>query len=189
MQNETTTTEPTVTSVTSAPVAEPMPDSSYPFAGKALTEQQVAQVIDLINQAKAGLPPMPDLTGKQLRRLSRPGLKTQGFVQAALEAATKDPGILPQALALEELHAQEQFYRDLSLIQTHLSSLKSKADTALALAGNHLYAVSRYVYTTLHKTSLGKGKMPEQAAYMKERFAVKKKEKGQPEAAAEVTEE
>lgn len=186
MQKETAITEPTVVSVTTAPVAEAIPDSSYPFAGKAPSKEQVQQVINLINQAKAGLPPMPDMTGLQLRRLSRPGLKTQGFVQAALEAATKDPGILPQALALEELHAQEQFYRDLSLIQTHLSALKSKADTALALAGNHLYAVSRYVYTTLHKTTLGKGKMPEQAAYMKERYALKKK-KSQPEEAQEVT--
>ena len=186
MQTQTATTEPSVTSVTSAPVAERLPDSSYPFAGQALTEQQVAQAIDLINQAKAVLPPMPDLTGLQLRRLSRPGLKTQGFLQAALEAVKKDPGMLPQAVALDELLAQEQFYRDLSLIQTHLSDLKTKADTALALTGNYLYAVSRFVYTALNKTSLGKGKMTEHTAYMKERFALKKK--GQPSATAPVTE-
>ena len=185
IEETTTTTEPSVTSVTSAPAAEPLPDSSYPFAGKALTEQQVAQVIDLLNQAKAVMPPMPDLTGLQLRRLSRPGLKTQGFLQAAMEAVQKDPGMLPQAVALEELRDQEQFYRDLSLIQTHLSDLKTKTDTALALTGNHLYAVSRFVYTALNKTSLGKGKMTEQTAYMKERFALKKK--GQPSATAPVT--
>jgi hypothetical protein len=38
----------------------------------------------------------------------------------------------------------------------------------------------------LNKTSLGKGKMTEQTAYMKERFALKKK--GQPSATAPVTE-
>jgi hypothetical protein len=103
-----------------------------------------------------------------------------------MEAVQKDPGMLPQAVALEELRDQEQFYRDLSLIQTHLSDLKTKADTALALTGNHLYAVGRFVYTALNKTSLGKGKMNEQTAYMKERFALKKK--GQPSATAPVTE-
>lgn len=154
--------------------AEAQPDVTYPLADAALTDAQIASAIESINQLKSLLPPLPGLTGLQRRRFSKLGTKTQGFVDSAIEAATKDPGVLPQSISLEKLRSQDQLRRKLSLLQTHLADLTAKLDDSLLLSGNWLFGVGRAIYTML-KTSVAQTRMPGQQAELRKRFARKVK--------------
>ena len=169
MADTTPTTAPTTT-----PAVESTPSgTNYPFAGVTLTAGQLDSVIATIAQVRELLPAMHDLTPIDRQRISKLGMRTRGFADAALEAAKADPGLLPQSIALESFVSQDALLRDLSLVQTHVSDLKSLLDDALLLIGNHVYSVSRTVYAMM-KTDGGKARLQEQKALMKQRFAFKK---------------
>lgn len=146
------------------------PGSKYPFASISLSDTDLAAVLNKVNELKGILPPMPDLTPVERQRMSKLGSKSRGFTDLALETAKTDPGVLPQSISLDTFVAQDVLMRDLSLVQTHVSDLKSKLDDALFLIGNYIFGVSRVVYAVM-KTDAAKAKLQEQKAAMKQRFA------------------
>ena len=154
---------------TTAPVAD-NPGTKYPFATVAFTGADLVAVLNKVNELKALLPPMPDLTPTERQRMSKLGSKSRGFADLALETAKTDPGVLPQSISLDTFVAQDALLRDLSLVQTNVTDLKFKLDDALVLIGNYIYGVSRVVYAVM-KTDAAKAKLQEQKAAMKQRFA------------------
>ena len=160
----------------STPAVADNPGSKYPFASVSLSDADVAAILNKVNELKGLLPVMPDLTPLERRRMSKLGIKTRGFADLAIETAKADPGVLPQSISLDTFVAQDDLLQDLSLVQTHVSDVKSKLDDALFLIGNYIYGVSRVVYAVM-KTDAAKAKLQEQKAAMKQRFA---KTKGQP---------
>lgn len=163
------------TAIASAPVVEDNPGSKYPFAAVNFTSEQLASVIENIGQLKSLLPVMPGLTPLERRRMSKLGSKSRGFTDAALEAAKTDSGILPQSISLGTFVAQDQLLRDLSLVQTHVSELKSRLDDSLLLVGNYVYGVARTAYA-LTKTDSAKAKLQEQRELMRQRFTSRRRE-------------
>lgn len=163
----------TNTATTSTTVVEDNPGAKYPFANVTFTDGQLASAMTKLDELKGILPPMPDLTPTERRRMSRLGMKSRGFADLALEAAKADPGMLPQSISLETFVAQDELLRDLSLVQTHVASLKARLDDALLLVGNYIYGASRTVYA-LAKTPAAHAKLQEQKAAMKLRFVKKK---------------
>jgi len=160
-----------VTNQTSTtPVVADNPGSKYPFASVSLSDADLAAIINKVNELRGLLPAMPDLTPLERRRMSKLGTKTLGFAALALETAKVDPGVLPQSISLDTFVAQDELLQDLSLVQTHVTDMKSKLDDALFLIGNYIYGVSRVVYAVM-KTDAAKAKLQEQKAAMKQRFA------------------
>ena len=164
---------------TFTPVVADNPGSKYPFASVSLSDTDLAAIINKVNELKQLLPPMPDLTPKERQRLSKLGTKSRGFAQLAIETAKADPGVLPQSVSLGTLVAQNDLMEDISLIQTHVSDVKSKLDDALYQIGNYVYGVGRVIYAVM-KTDAAKAKLQEQKAAMKQLF-LKKKKKSQSE--------
>ena len=148
-------------------------DTRYAVGSASLSAEQLDEVISTINQVKSLLPSMPDLTPLERQRISKLGARTRGFADAALEAAKADSGVLPQSIPLESFVGQDELLRGLSLVQTHVSDLKSKLDDSLLLIGNHIYSVSRTVYAMM-KTDAAKARLQEQKTLMKQRFVFKK---------------
>jgi hypothetical protein len=163
--------------INTAPASTPVEgqlESNYPFQGVSLTDAQVDSSIETIKELKAILPPMPGLTPQERQRLSKLGQKSRGFADLAIEAAKKDPGLLPGGISLAALVQQDELHRQISLVETHVSDLLARLEDALLLIGNHVFGSCRAVYTVLDKTVVGKAKMPGQKALLKQRFAIKK---------------
>jgi hypothetical protein len=174
----------TENNTTSPEVIEYEPDTKYPFHGKTLSKEQLDSALAAINGLKALLPPMPNLTALERRRIAKLGIKSRGFVDAAFEAAKKDPGVLPGSLSLATVGEQDQFHRHLSLLETVISDFNAKLGDALLLTGNWNYLAALSIYAGF-KTPLGKAKMPEQQAFLRQRFArTPKAKEGQPETTA-----
>lgn len=164
-----------ITNAASTSVVEDNPGSKYPFAAVSFTSEQLASTITTINQLKSILPPLPGLTPLERQRMSKLGSKSRGFADAALEAAKTDPGILPQSITLDTFVSQDQLLRDLSLVQTHVTELKSRLDDALLLVGNWVFSAARTAYT-LMKTDAAKAKLQEQKELMRQRFISRRRE-------------
>jgi len=146
---------------------------NYPYEGATLPPDQLELAVQSVAQLKASLPSLPDLTPLERQRISKLGIRSRGFVDAALEAVKSDPGLLPQSIALSDFVAQDNLLRGLSLVQTQVAALKAGLDDAVLLVGNHVFSVSRTVYA-LMKTDAAKAKMQSQKALMKQRFTAKK---------------
>lgn len=149
-------------------------ETNYPFEGVNLSDAQVASAIETINQLKAILPQMPGLTPLDRKRLSKLGQKSRGFVDAAIEAVRKDSGLLPRSISVEDLMEQDKLHRQISMVETHLAELQARLDDALCVIGNRLYGSCLTAYAVWDKTIVGRAKMPEQKALLKQRFAPKK---------------
>jgi len=162
------------TNEAATPVVADNPGTKYPFASVSLSDADLAAAITKVNELRALLPPMPDLTPKERQRLSKMGTKSRGFSQLAIETAKADPGVLPQSVSLDTLLAQDDLMKDLSLIQTHVTDVKSKLDDALYQIGSYVYGVGRVIYAVM-KTDAAKAKLQEQKAAMKQLFLKKKK--------------
>jgi hypothetical protein len=117
---------------------------------------------------------LPGLTPQERQSMSKLGQKTLGFAKAAIEAAKKDPGLLPAGIPLQALVQQDELHGRISLVETHVAELAARLDDALLIIGNHVFGACRAVYTVLDKTVVGKAKMPGQKALLKQRFKTKK---------------
>ena len=166
-------TDQTTSGTSTTPVVADNPGSKYPFASVNFTDADLVAVLNKVSELKGILPPMPDLTPVERQRMSKLGSKSRGFTDLALETAKADPGVLPQSISLDTFVTQDALLRDLSLVQTHVTDVKSKLDDALFLIGNYIYGVSRVVYAVM-KTDAAKAKLQEQKAAMKQRFAKNK---------------
>ena len=119
--------------------------ANYAFAQVTLTNEEVASIIETLNTLQSKLPDLPSLTTLERKRMSKLGIKTRGFVDLAIESAKADPGVLPRAIELETLLEQDELLKNMSLIQTHISDMKSKVDDSLLLVGNWLYGATRSI--------------------------------------------
>jgi hypothetical protein len=164
---------PTHTETAATAATTVKPGTNYTYSGVTLAPEQLELALQTLEQLQDILPPMPDLTPRERQRISRVGLRTRGFVDAALDAAKSDPDLLPRNIALSDFVAQDNFLRGLGLLQAQVADLKSRLDAAALLVGNHVYSVSRTVYA-LMKTDAAKSKMQSQQALMKQRFVAKK---------------
>ncbi len=153
-------------------------DATYPFAQVTLPDAETASAISTINSLLTQLPNLPALTPLDRKRMSKLGLKSRGFVDLAIEAARKDQGVLPRSIELQTLLDQDQFLKNLSLIETHLSDMTTKVEDSLMLVGNWLYGISRSIYSTM-QTPAARTLMPEQQKALKQRFARSTKKKTQ----------
>jgi hypothetical protein len=172
------------TNTSTTEVIEKQPDSKYMFEGAAISPEALSQAITKINEAKALLPGMPNLTPLERRRMAKLGTKTLGFVHGAFEAAKKDPGVLPGSLSVETLEQQRGLYDALSLLEAHASDFNAKLGDSLMSVGSWNYAAALSIYQ-MFKTPMAKAKMPEQQAFLRQRFArVAKKKEDQPEVTA-----
>ena len=69
---------------------------------------------------------------------------------------------------------QDKLHRQISMVETHLAELQARLNDALCVIGNRIYGSCLTVYAVWDKTMVGRAKMPEQKALLKQRFATKK---------------
>jgi hypothetical protein len=164
---------PTSNNSSTSTVDSPNANLGYPYASTTLPPERLELARATLAQLRDVLPPMHNLTPKARQRVPKLGMRTRGFVDAALNAARADVGLLPQSIALSDFVAQDDLLRGLGLVQTQVADIKSRLDDAVLLVGSHVYSISRTVYA-LMKTDAAKAKLPAQKALMKQRFTAKK---------------
>lgn len=146
----------------------------YAFDAATLTPVQLEQAIEAFKGFTATLPALVNLTPLQRQRTARIGIRTRGFIELVIEAAKKDPTILPGNIPLEKLLSQAELLNGISLIQTFVSDYKASLDDAALTIGSNVYGMARSAYAVL-KTPAGQAKLQEQKALMKQRFVPKAK--------------
>ena len=146
----------------------------YAFDVATLTPAQVEEAITAFKDFTSKLPPLVNLTPLQRQRTARIGIRTRGFIELVLEAAKKDPTILPGNIPLEKFLSQAELLNGISLIQTFVADYKRSLDDAAVLIGAKVYGMARTGYAVL-KTPAGQAKLQEQMELMKQRFVPKAK--------------
>ena len=146
----------------------------YAFDAATMTPAQLNQAITAFEDFKSKVPSLIKLNDKQRRRTPRVGVRTRGFVELFIEAAKKDPTILPAGITLPQFMAQVDLFNGLSLLQTHVADYKHALDDSALTVAAHVYALSRSGYAML-STPAGETKLQEQKELMKQRFVPKAK--------------
>jgi hypothetical protein len=102
----------------------------------AITQEQVAQVVDLFKQIEAALPGLIELTAEQRQAMSRYSEKDLSFILKALTIAEHHPEILPPSFSLDEMR------RDVSALQS-LDTILLTAHRVLGILEDSRFAAAR----------------------------------------------
>ncbi len=105
---------------------------------------------DAVNAAIATirekLPFLVDLSTPERRALAKVGDKARGFVRKALDVAVQNPGILPAAVALDNVRNVTQLYESLEGIRLSLDQLQKQVEDTVMQVGSEAYATARSIY-------------------------------------------
>jgi len=134
------------------------------------------QIIDLINQIRALLPFLIDLSPEDRQALPKMGDKSRAFVTGSLRLATQDDSYLPRSFDVAEMRKDVELAEALLPIVVALKQLTEYVDDTYIQVGSEAYTAALVVYQSAIRYGLGAA-LDGLLAALGERFARKSKEK------------
>lgn len=120
-----------------------------------LTEAQQSSVIGSLKSVNETLAFLVALAPRERKRLQKMGQQTRAFVEDALEAGIRNPGLLPRALDPDEMRDRLDLADQLREINATVAQLHERLSDTLILVGSSLFEDARLVYK-LTRTKVGK---------------------------------
>lgn len=143
-----------------------------------LTKTDRDQVLDFINQSRALLPFLIDLTIEERKSLPKMGDKSRAFVSQALTIAEQDDSFLPRSFDVAEMRKDVELTEQLLPLITSLSKFLELLEDTYTLAGSDAYAAGLIVYNSAQRQGKGVA-LDNLLDTLGQRFA--RKAKGKPE--------
>ncbi|MBX7169852.1 MAG: hypothetical protein K1X72_02770 [Pyrinomonadaceae bacterium] len=119
-----------------------------------LTIEDKNQVLQLIQDIKAKLPFLVDLSAEELRALPKMG-SSKTFVSDALTLAEQDDSFLPRSFDVAAFRRTAELVEALLPILTAISSLNELLSDTYKLAGSDAFSASLKVYESAQKNGKG----------------------------------
>lgn len=133
-------------------------------------------VLQLIQDIRAKLPFLIDLTIEERQSLAKMGDKRRSFVSNALALAEQDDSYLPRSFDIPEMRKDVELTQNLYPISVALTQLAELIDDTYTLAGSEAYAGGLVVYQSATRNGRGSG-LNELVDALGKSFARKSKDK------------
>jgi hypothetical protein len=120
-----------------------------------LSREDVEIILAALNTVREKLPFLVGLSSTERKRLPKIGLRSQTFVEQALDMAEQHPDVMPRFLDVEAARRDLDLFTSLNPIAQILNGLQELVQDTQMLAGSEAYASARVAYVSAKK--LGKG--------------------------------
>lgn len=144
----------------------------------ALSKADRDQILNLIQQIRALLPFLVDLSPEERKSLPRMGDKRRSFVTEALTLAEQDDSFLPRSFDVPEMRQDVELTENLYPIAVALTQLAEFVDDTYTIAGSEAYAAGLAVYNSAQRNGKGSA-LDELVDLLGKSFA--RKSKGKPD--------
>jgi hypothetical protein len=132
------------------------------------------QILKLIQDIKAKMPFLVDLSAAEIASLSKMGDRGQPFVQDAIMLAERDDSFLPRSFDVPTMRRDVDLLEMLPPIIDAVANLKELLDDTLILAGSDAFAAALEVYNAAQRNGKGEA-LSESLSNLGKRFARKPK--------------
>lgn len=129
---------------------------AYKPITEPLTQAQRESIIGSLTTIRENLEFLVSLTPLERRRMPKMGQKSRAFVEDAIEAGIRNPGMLPRALDPQTMRDQLDLTDQVREISASVAQLNERLADTLTLLGSQLYEDARLVYQ-LTRTRAAKG--------------------------------
>lgn len=135
-----------------------------------LTEAQLSSINGSLDNINGMLSFLVALSVRERKRMAKMGQKTRSFVEDAIEAGIRNPGMLPRSLDPNTMRDKMDQTDQIREIHANVGQLHEKLGDTLTLLGSELYEDARLIYK-LTKTKAAAGGLNAAAEGMSRRFA------------------
>ncbi|HMS39966.1 MAG TPA: hypothetical protein PKE69_07065 [Pyrinomonadaceae bacterium] len=142
-----------------------------------LTDADRDNVLTIINDIRARLPFLIDLTIEDRQSLPKMGDKSRAFVSQALALAEQNDEFLPRSFDVTEMRRDVDLTTQLLPILTALAQLVELVEDTYLLAGSDAYSAALIVYSSAKRNGQGEA-LDNLLDALGQRFA--RKSKGNP---------
>lgn len=118
----------------------------YPKEPEPLSQAQRDSINGSLNTIQENLGFLVSLTPMERKRLPKMGERSRGFVEDAIEAGIRNPGMLPRSLEPEEMRNQLELTDQVRGIAASVAQLNERLTDTLTLLGSQLFEDARLVY-------------------------------------------
>lgn len=118
----------------------------YKKQSEPLTQAQRDSIDGSLNTIRENLDFLVALTPVERKRLSKMGARSRGFVEDAIAAGIRNPGLLPRSLDPEEMRRQLALTDQIRGIAASVAQLNERLTDTLTLLGSQLFEDARLVY-------------------------------------------
>ncbi|MDR2938013.1 MAG: hypothetical protein LBU92_03635, partial [Prevotellaceae bacterium] len=109
---------------------------------------QEQAIVDKVNELSAVLPAgLVTLGETELSALPKMGDKSLAFVEKCLDSATKNPGVCPPFVDLEELRRDLAAYHALNRLHRVLGQVAAPVASSATVAGSDAYTAALAIYS------------------------------------------
>lgn len=141
-----------------------------------LSDADRDNVLRQIQDIRARLPFLIDLTAEDRRSLPKMGDKSRAFVTQALVLAEQNDDFLPRSFDVAEMRRDVDLIDQMLPIVTALSQLNELVDDTFTLVGSDAYSAALVVYNSAKRNGQGEA-LDSLVDTLGARFARKAKEK------------
>ena len=127
-----------------------------------LTDADLLDIYNHIDQSKLKLPFLVNLTMKERHKASRKGAAIMAFNKKTLIYARQNPQYVPHYLDINGTNADQELCNKLKTIKERLEILNDGLQSTILALQNEIYASTRTVYRTVE--SAAKQNVPGSAA-------------------------
>lgn len=121
----------------------------------AITAADRDKILDLINQIRALMPFLIDLSPEERQSLPKMGDKSRAFVSGALQLAANDDSYLPRLFDVAEMRKDVELAESLLPIVVALKQLSEFVDDTYVQVGSEAYTAALVVYQSARRNGQG----------------------------------
>jgi hypothetical protein len=126
------------------------------LVAEPLTQAQRDSISGSLTTIDENLEFLVSLTPTERRRMAKMGEKSRAFVEDAIEAGIRNPGMLPRSLDPQVMRNQLDLTDQIREIAASVAQLNERLADTLTLLGSQLYEDARLVYK-MTRTTAAKG--------------------------------
>ncbi|MCG3164830.1 MAG: hypothetical protein POELPBGB_00589 [Bacteroidia bacterium] len=125
----------------------------YENINATLSDADLLDICNLIDQSKLKLPFLINLTMKERKKYARQGAKIKAFNKKTLVYTQQNPQYIPNYMNINDAYADQELYDKLKTIKQRIDILSDGLQSTLLALQNEVYASTRVVYRSVENAT------------------------------------
>lgn len=142
-----------------------------------LNEERMAKIIAKIEDLKAELDFLINLSNEERKRLRKAAEKRQGYVNDIMIAVKANPTAIPSAIDTDEYYFKSRFFLNMSTINMHMKPLTEGVSDTLVAASHEAITLTDQCYGFLKQAARGSSILTDTVSKLAKHHAKTKAEK------------
>ncbi|WP_028982086.1 hypothetical protein [Sporocytophaga myxococcoides] len=147
----------------------------YQKLSAKLDAERVARIISKIQELKAELDFVINLSNEERKTLRKVAEKRQGYVNDVLIAVKANPKTIPGVLDTEDYYYRAKLYLDLAEINMHIQPVMEGISDTMMVAGNEAITLTDQCYGFLKQPARGNSNLTDTVSKLSKHFASRSK--------------